>query len=639
MHNLQRIKHTLQQLLQHNPTVASYYVPHLWTAANPAGSAVVAVNPFRFYLEIIESIERASGSIPKRNDGGEWSREAVIYNMLVRTTCAFDHNQNGKLDLPTNSDGFREVGTFLKAIALLPYIQRLGANTVHLLPITAIGHDGNKGSLGSPYAIKNPYKLDETLSEPLLGLGSEVEFAAFVEAAHRLGIRVVVEFVFRTASKDADWILEHPEWFYWIRADIPDRHSGSKDESKYGTPLFTPDELRQITAAVEQQRFDALLPPHRMYREMFTEPPKPANIRNENGRFTGYLEDGTRVRIPGAFADWPPDDVQPPWGDVTYLKLHHHPDFNYMAYNTVRMYDVRLDRPEYANHDLWEKIIGIIPYFQKTFGIDGVMIDMGHSLPMELKHRMIQTARANDPDFAFWDENFAVTQRSREEGYNAVIGYCWTDQHHLHKFRNLLKRFEREGFPLPFFATPESHNTPRAAARHGGILYSKAAWFIDNFMPAIPFIHSGFELGETYPINTGLDFSPEEQRSFPSERLPLFSEFAYDWQRKDEITKSIATISALRREYVYLITNQDPSSFRLLDAGNDAIIAFLRTDRKSNLLVIANYDLFNWQSGMVPVKVPSFVLKDFLSGKVMEIKESKLSLPPGECVLFMPGSG
>ena len=146
----------------------------------------------------------------------------MIYNVCVRTHgAAFDHNGNGELDLPVNSEGFRETGTFLKAMAMLPYIKRLGANTVHLLPITSIGHDGNKGTLGSPYAIRNPYELDETLGEPSLGLDVKTECKAFVEAAHRLGLRVVVEFVFRTAAKDGDWVKEHPEWLYWIKERPP----------------------------------------------------------------------------------------------------------------------------------------------------------------------------------------------------------------------------------------------------------------------------------------------------------------------------------------------------------------------------------------------------------------------------------
>lgn len=615
-----------------------YAVPEAWVRGT--GHRIVTVDPSKFFLDILSTIECTNGSFPAIGEGGEWSRHAVIYNIFVRSTCAFDHNQNGTIDIPANDDGFREVGTFLKAIALLPYVKRLGANTIHLLPITAIGRDGNKGTLGSPYAIKNPYKLDHMLSEPLVGLGPEEEFAAFVEAAHRLGMRVVVEFVFRTAAKDSDWILERPEWFYWIREDIPDRAPSSTDESKYGPPLFSGEELRHIIAATDQRQFDRLIPPHDVYRAMFTPPPKPERIKHEQGRLIGYLGDGTRVRIPGAFADWPPNDTQPPWGDVTYLKLYDHPDFNYMSYNTVRMYDARLARPECANTLLWEKIVGIIPHFQKTFGIDGVMIDMGHALPIELKQRMVGSARSLNPDFAFWDENFSVTSKSREEGYNAVIGYCWSDHHHVDKFKKLLGRFEYDSFPIPFFATPESHNTPRAATRKGGVLYSKAAWFADNFIPAIPFIHSGFELGESYPVNTGLDFTPEELRNLPSERLPLFSEYAYDWARKNQCVDWIEKVSALRRQFAQLVADPHPATFRMVPTGNPSVIAFLRTskDGSRNLVAVANYDFASDQSGTIAAGVEFLVLGDLVSGRRFEVRDWKvlIHLSPGECLLLTP---
>ena len=63
--------------------------------------------------------------------------------------------------------------------------------------------------------------------------------AGFVEAAHLLGMRVVLEFVLRTASKDSDWIAAHPDWFYWIKADIPDRiGKGTGRLGAYGSPIF-----------------------------------------------------------------------------------------------------------------------------------------------------------------------------------------------------------------------------------------------------------------------------------------------------------------------------------------------------------------------------------------------------------------
>src|SRR5262249_25091842 len=167
-----------------------------------------------------------------------------VYNLFPRVTTAFDHSADGHLQIGPTADGWRETGTLLKCIALLPYIRNMGFNTVHLLPITAIGQDGKKGTLGSPYAIRNPYQLDGNLDEPALGLTPDQLFGGFVEAAHLLGLRVIMEFVLRTASKDGDWIKEHPDWFYWIRADIPDRiRRGSGQLGSYGNPVFPAEVL------------------------------------------------------------------------------------------------------------------------------------------------------------------------------------------------------------------------------------------------------------------------------------------------------------------------------------------------------------------------------------------------------------
>jgi len=614
-----------------------YRVPAVWSS--PAGvGRHRAVNPFAYYGKVVERI--AQRRIPKRPKptGGEWTREAVIYNMFVRTAAAFDHDGNGILDVPVNAEGLRETGTFLKAIAMLPYIQRLGATTVHLLPVTSIGHDGNKGNLGSPYAIRNPYELDENLSEPALGLDVKTEFAAFVEAAHRLGLRVMAEFVFRTAAKDADWVREHPDWFYWIKDSVPVRSSGSDDPHAYGSPLFTPEQLQRIHDDVNAHKFDELLPPPEVYRAFFTDPPQRKRLRRVEGRFLGTLGDGSRVRIPGAFADWPPDDNQPPWNDVTYLKMYDHPEFNYIAYNTIRMYDARLAKKECVNRPLWRKVSGIIPYYQSTFQIDGVMIDMGHALPMELKSEMVRKARKANPDFAFWDENFSVTKRSREEGYNAVVGYLWIDQRHPERMRAICAKHAAEGFPIPYFATPETHNTPRAASRPGGVAYARWAMVVNAFLPAVPYIHSGYELAERLPINTGLDFTNEELEALPSETLPLFSAASYNWRSTEAFPDWIAKVLKLRARHAGLITNPDPETFTVLGCSDAAVLAFARrsTDGRKRLAVVGSMDFQNSRWTQVLLGTQRGTIRDLLSGRTLEVKGDgiELALNPGECIVF-----
>ena len=613
-----------------------YAVPSLWTEPSPQKPLSV-VEPAEFYLGIVRSILKTQPPAAPPHTGGEWSRDAVIYNMFLRTAGAVDHNGNGRLDLPLNERGYRETGTFLKGIAMLPYIKRLGATVIHLLPITSIGQDGNKGTLGSPYAIRNPYAIDEGLSEPALGLDVKTEFKAFVEAAHRMGFRIVVEFVFRTAAKDGDWVKEHPEWFYWIREEIPLRQGGEVNEEKYGSPLFTPEELGRIHDAVNNGRFGELPPPHEKYRRFFTEPPPAPSVKRVDGRYVGTTAEKVRVKIPGAFADWPPDDNQPPWNDVTYLKMYNHPDFNYIGYNTIRMYDSRLAREENINRPLWDSIAGIVPYYQNEFGIDGVMIDMGHALPMNLKARMVKSARDINPDFAFWDENFAITRKSREEGYNAVFGYLWHVQHTPQHMQEFLWRLQNETFPIPFFATAENHNTHRAAARPGGMAFSRWSLIVNAFLPGIPFIHSGFELGEEYPINTGLDFTSQELQQLPSERLPLFSEYGYDWTRPSQITEFVAKVVGLRCRYHPLVVDPRCETFRVLEQDNRVVTAYTRVSTAGGprLAVIANGNCEGQESTNVRLGTTAASLTDLLTGKAVPVASGTLhvALKPGESVV------
>ncbi len=271
-----------------------YAIPSLWNG-HSSPSRLTQVDPTEFYLGAVRSALKHPKPPSPPASGGEWSKDAIIYNMFLRTAAAFDHNLNGRLDLPHNESGFRETGTFLKAIAMLPYIKRLGATVIHLLPITSIGKDGNKGTLGSPYAIRNPYEIDEGLSEPVLGLDVKTEFKAFVEAAHRMGFRIIVEFVFRTAAKDGDWVREHPDWFYWIREEIPLRSGGEITETKYGSPLFTLEELGRIHDAVNNSRFGELPPPHESFRQFFTNPPASENVKKIHGRYIGDITSGERA--------------------------------------------------------------------------------------------------------------------------------------------------------------------------------------------------------------------------------------------------------------------------------------------------------------------------------------------------------
>jgi hypothetical protein len=605
---------------------APYYVPGLWIDFQTPHAR--AVNPYEFYADVLRSIvETEPQPLVEGTGGGEWTRRAIVYNLLPRLTAAYDHDHDGTLSIEPSADGWRDTGTLLKTIALLPYLKSLNVNTIHLLPVNAVGQFGKKGTLGSPYAIRNAYRLDERLAEPALGLDVEVLFAGLVEAAHHLGLRVVMEFVLRTASRDADWIGEHPDWFYWIRADVPDRKPGSSSSSAYGCPIFSGADLGRIKDQVARGNRSALPAPSKTYRGMFTPPPSPDRVSFEHGQWIGELEDGTRVRVPGAFCDWPPDDNQPPWTDVTYLRMYDHPDFNYIAYNTLRQYDDRLAQPENAVTPLWDAIAGVIPHYQESFGVDGVLIDMGHALPSALKARIVGSARRINPDFAFWDENYSIDGATAAEGYNAVVGYMLLDLHEPGALRNLLNRMATERLPLPFFATPENHNTPRAYSRAYPLEYAHYALMMSILVPGIPFVHSGFELMEARAVNTGLGFSNDMIKANPSDELPLFNAAAFDWTRPHNLVGSVRYALQLRAQYADLLSDPDPSTFRLGRGTDPNLIVVARQKNGASLVAVANSSMNSHAGGQAVLPVAHIPMTPLWGTDAVGMGEEALSLP------------
>ena len=492
----------------------------------------------------------------------------TIYNLFVRLTTAFNHSQTGQIK--NEKDKFKETGTLLKTIALLPYIKNLGTDILYLLPITSIGRDGKKGDLGSPYSINNPYSIDENICEPLLEMPVEEQFEALIEAAHRLGIKVVCEFIFRTASKDSKLAIEHPEWFYWIKKEC---------EANFRSPIFDEKILKKIKEQAKRKDYNNLPEPNLEYINQFTDTPQKVELIN--GKLVGYC-DGEEVVIPSAFADWPPDDIQPPWSDVTYLKIYDNPKYNYIAYNTIRMYDNELATPRWEHTPLWRHIENIIPFYQNKFGIDGVMIDMGHSLPDKLLKRIISKARRINKDFIFWEENFILSEKSKKEGFDCVVGTLSFDEHNPDKMRHFISKVHN--LPIKCFATSETHNTPRTASRKGGAELSKIIYLTNKILPLPTFIHSGFELCETMPVNTGLGFEDIDTSKLNADVLPLFSTSELNWKNENNIIDFIIETNKVLEPHL-----KNNYTLKTIHTENNSVVAF-EVIGNNKLLIIANYD-------------------------------------------------
>ncbi|UYV15552.1 alpha-amylase family glycosyl hydrolase [Porphyrobacter sp. ULC335] len=116
----------------------------------------------------------------------EWTRDAVLYQLNTRQ--------------------FTSEGTFKAAQTQLPRLAAMGVDIIWLMPIHPIGEANRKGSLGSPYAVRDYRAVNPEL-------GTEAEFRAFVDEAHRLGLKVILDWVANHSAYDNPLTLSHPEWY------------------------------------------------------------------------------------------------------------------------------------------------------------------------------------------------------------------------------------------------------------------------------------------------------------------------------------------------------------------------------------------------------------------------------------------
>jgi glycosidase len=107
-----------------------------------------------------------------------WWRNATIYEMNIRQITP--------------------AGTFAAAAAELARLKALGADVVWVMPIQPIGIAERKGTLGSYYAIR-----DYTECNP--EFGKSVDFQHFTDTAHKLGLKVILDWVANHTSPDHVW--------------------------------------------------------------------------------------------------------------------------------------------------------------------------------------------------------------------------------------------------------------------------------------------------------------------------------------------------------------------------------------------------------------------------------------------------
>ena len=115
----------------------------------------------------------------------DWVRDGVIYEIYPR---AF--SQRGNLNAIT---------------ARLDTLKDLGVTILWLMPIHPIGQEKKKGTIGSPYAVRDYYAINPDY-------GTADDLKRLVREAHSRGLKVIIDIVANHTSWDSV-LMKHPEFY------------------------------------------------------------------------------------------------------------------------------------------------------------------------------------------------------------------------------------------------------------------------------------------------------------------------------------------------------------------------------------------------------------------------------------------
>lgn len=143
----------------------------------------------RLFVLLIAGFAFAANADDNRaaaREAPEWLRDGVVYEIFPRA--------------------FSAAGTFKGIIPQLDRLKALGVNVIWLMPIHPTGKEKQKGTLGSPYAVRD---YDAVNPE----FGTPAEFKQLIAAAHDRGMKVFIDIVANHTAWDSSLLKKHPDWF------------------------------------------------------------------------------------------------------------------------------------------------------------------------------------------------------------------------------------------------------------------------------------------------------------------------------------------------------------------------------------------------------------------------------------------
>ena len=162
-----------------------------------------------------------------------WIRDAVIYEIFPRA--------------------FSPEGTFNGVTRQLDRLKDLGVTILWLMPIHQIGQEKKKGTIGSPYAVRDYYSINPDY-------GTKDDLLRLIRESHKRGLKIIIDIVANHTSWDS--VLMKEPGFYkhdsqgkiifpydwsdvaWLNYDNPKLRDYITEMLKYWTREFDLDGFR-----------------------------------------------------------------------------------------------------------------------------------------------------------------------------------------------------------------------------------------------------------------------------------------------------------------------------------------------------------------------------------------------------------
>ncbi len=134
---------------------------------------------------LAQPLPQHASLLPARSSP-EWVRDAVVYEIFPRN--------------------FSPEGNFAGITARLDELKDLGVTVLWLMPIHPTGQKNKKGTIGSPYAVRDYDAINPDY-------GSADDLKHLVAEAHQRGMKVIIDIVANHTAWDCVLMERHPDFY------------------------------------------------------------------------------------------------------------------------------------------------------------------------------------------------------------------------------------------------------------------------------------------------------------------------------------------------------------------------------------------------------------------------------------------